>query len=211
MKNYDSLYNTMNNNNCYSKSSYNDLVVGNNIDMNLQKNDTDVRADIVVSRVETVRIWGVVKDCDGMPIPNAMIKLVKPINKNGIMEYESIAYTLADCAGFYQMEAPARDCDSKYKILVSKACIGNERIIHGDNCKPCPPASSCPPSPPCSPMPPAQHCPPPQQNQPCPPANHGNQYTSNIDKKPMNYSPEPVHNQFYGELVNKGNIFKKSE
>lgn len=209
MKNYDSLYNSINTKNCYSKTSYDDLVVGNSIDIQLEKNDSEVRADLTVSRVDTVRIWGIVKDCDGMPISNALIKLVKPINKNGIMEYEGACYTVTDCSGFYQMDVPCSDSDSKYKILVSKASVGYERIICCDNCNPCSPEPPCPPMPPSTPN---QLVPTPTPS-PCPPnqQNHINKYPSNMEKRSSGYTTETVHNQFYGEVMNKGNIFKKSE
>jgi hypothetical protein len=147
MKNYESLFNT--NDNLYNPCC--EVITGNNIDMELCKDDCEVRADIVVSRNSTVRVWGQVKDCNDNPIGNALVKLVKPVLINGCIEYTGIAHTLTDCAGFYQFDIETPKTNSRYKILVGKATEGNDKTINSSNCAPCSPN-------PCAQPP----CPPPQ-------------------------------------------------
>ena len=149
MKSYESLFNT-------NETLYNpccEVITGNNIDMELCKDDCEVRADIVVSRSNTVRVWGQVKDCNNNPIANALVKLVKPVLINGCIEHDGVAHTLTDCAGFYQFDVETPKNNVRYKVLVGKATDGAEKTIYNTgNCQPCQP-------PPCNPQPPCkQNC-----------------------------------------------------
>ncbi len=152
-------YNTMNNSNCNNTS-----ILGNSIDVNIDSSccDAEIRADIVVSASDSIRLWGMVKSCDGVPIENALLKLVKVICQNGDTQHQGIAHTVSDCQGFYQFDLCAEDKNSCYKILVGKANTGSEKILDTSdgNChsctdgyqyNPCKPYSShTAPSVPCS-------------------------------------------------------------
>lgn len=116
-----------------------EFISGNSIDIELHNGDCEVKADIVVSKKRSVRIWGQVKDCDDNPVPNVLVKLLKPIYCHGKLDYEGISHTISDCNGFYQFEiCPCKE-DKKYKIIVSQAAFGKERTLSDnmDNCNSC--------------------------------------------------------------------------
>ena len=115
------------------------MINGNSIDVILNNCDTEIKADIVVSEFNSVRLWGQVKNCDGQPISNALLKLIKVVKGSHGCEYQGIAHTVSDCDGFYQFDICAEDDNDAYKIIVNKSATGTERIINtGEgNCKPC--------------------------------------------------------------------------
>lgn len=202
MKSYETLFNGKG----YLNNSCCEVINGNNIDMDLCTDDCEIRADIVVSKANTVRVWGQVKDCDDGPVVNALVKLVRPVNMGDKIEYEGVSHTLTDCSGFYQFDVEACQTDVKYKILVGKSTASNERKVcntgncnHGNTCKV---NKSCPPCPPISQCPPMQPC------QPCVPqcVKNSDMQRSNID-----HCHEPIHKQYYSENSNNGNIFRKPE
>ena len=123
---------------CECHKEYCESIVGNFFDVALNKNDCEVRADIIVSRKKSVRLWGQVKDCEDEPIKDALIKLLKPIYKKGKIEYIGIAHTITDCLGFYQFDVCPEDDCAKYRVIASKASTGKERIIIAEiGCNPC--------------------------------------------------------------------------
>lgn len=151
-----------------------EIINGNNIDIDLKKNDCEVRADVVVARNNTVRIWGQIRDCEGVPVPNALVKLVKPVKCQGKVEYQGVAHITTDCNGFYQFEVCPAPCDSCYKILVSKSTHCQDRVIcPSGNCTPCCYNPCNPPEPkaPCCPKP---CCPKPCCPNPCDCKNYTN-------------------------------------
>ena len=119
------------------------VVNGNSLDIDVNYCESEIRADVVVSEYDSVRLWGRIVNCEGKPVANALIKLLKvTCHKNGV-SYNGVAHTLSDCDGFYQFEL-CRCSDEEfekccYKILVSKAAYGPERVvpISGGNCNPC--------------------------------------------------------------------------
>lgn len=122
------------------KKEHCDGVKGNVLDVELKKCDSEVRADIVVERERRcIRLWGQIKDCEGNPVKDALIKLLKPYYKNGKVEYEGYAHTVTDCLGFYQFEICPCDEKVKFRVIVGKACRGRERTIDEEEgiCKPC--------------------------------------------------------------------------
>lgn len=133
-------YSIGNNYNCNHNSNYN-IVSGNSLDVNVNNCESEIRADVVVAEYNSVRLWGRVLNCDGKPVANALIKLLKVNCCNDNASYKGIAHTISDCNGFYQFElcSSEEDNDACYKILVSKAAYGPERIIpiSGGNCDPC--------------------------------------------------------------------------
>jgi hypothetical protein len=116
-----------------------EIIKGNAINVELNKCDCEVRADIKVERKHCIRIWGQVTDCSGKPVSEALVKLLKPYPKQGCVEYAGISHTVTDCLGFYQFDVCFCDDDkSKYRILVGKPAKGNDRVIYEEGkCEPC--------------------------------------------------------------------------
>lgn len=124
----------MYNNNCF------DPIVGNSLDVDIDDCNSEIRADVVVKKTSpSVRLWGQIKDCDGYPISNALIKLVKVIICHGSYKYEGIAHTVSDCNGFYQFDLCSSDCrDNTYKVIVGKSIVSNEKVVdYEGNCDVC--------------------------------------------------------------------------
>ena len=103
-----------------------EVLQGNVIDIDLKKDDCEVRADIRVKRKNCVRIWGRVMDCYGEPVEEALVKLLKK------------AHTITDCEGFYQFDVCDEECKAEYRVIVSKAATGKDRVIYDEGeCEPC--------------------------------------------------------------------------
>lgn len=121
---------------CYSDCN---LYEGNSIDINLEPNDCEIKADVTVGKAnKTVRIWGRVTDCYANPVCGALIKLVKESCYCDEVKLVGVAHTESDCEGFYQFNVNPCEKGNAYKVIVSKAASGNERVISGGgNCKPC--------------------------------------------------------------------------
>ncbi|MGL4737369.1 MAG: hypothetical protein ACRCW2_07960, partial [Cellulosilyticaceae bacterium] len=162
---------------CQCNTGKNKYVNGNSIDIKLSRCEgAEIRADVIVETIENnmVRLWGQVKDCEGEPVQQALLKLVKVCHSPSGSYYEGIAHTISDCEGFYQFDLCNCCGDECYKILVGKSYTGSERVIStgGGNCRVCQGNQTvdcncnCYPPQPCPPRPcPPQPCPP----QPCPP------------------------------------------
>ena len=125
--------------NCSSGLS---IASGNSLDVDVNYCESEIRADIVVSEFNSVRLWGRIVNCEGKPVVNALIKLVKVVCEGCHVYYQGVAHTISDCDGFYQFELCSCDEDDEtpcYKVLVSKAAYGQERIIpySNGNCDPC--------------------------------------------------------------------------
>lgn len=115
-----------------------EAIIGNAVDVDLKKGDCEVRVDIKVGKKHCIRVWGQVKDCEGNPVNEALVKLLKPCYYHGKVEYEGIAHTTTDCLGFYQFDVCMTEGHSKYRILVGKANTGKEKVIHIKGlCDPC--------------------------------------------------------------------------
>lgn len=116
-----------------------ELVRGNAINLDLNRCDCEVRADIKVETKNCVRIWGQVTDCYGKPVKDALVKLIKPYFSKGCIEYTGVAHTVTDCLGFYQFDiCQCDDEKAKYRVLVSKPAFGKERVLPADSiCEPC--------------------------------------------------------------------------
>ncbi len=124
------------NNNCCDLS----MINGNSIDITPQGCDSEIKADIVVSEFNSVRLWGQVLNCHGEPVSSALLKLVKVVpDCNGKCILQGIAHSVSDCQGFYQFDLCVDDPCAKYKVLVNKSAVGTERIIENDggNCHAC--------------------------------------------------------------------------
>ncbi|WP_373601364.1 hypothetical protein [Paraclostridium bifermentans] len=108
---------------------------GNSVDIDVNSHDCEIRADVVVSEYQAIRLWGRVLNCDGKPVANALIKLIK-VDCNG---YKGVAHAVSDCDGFYQFEIYNCDKAYNYKLLVSKATYGSEKVVPiiFNECAPC--------------------------------------------------------------------------
>ena len=128
------------NNNCdCNRSSDCTVFNGNSVDININNCECEIRADIVLSEYKAVRLWGRVVNCEGKPIENALIKLVKFECDCKHEYYRVIAHTISDCKGFYQFELCNYDDKSKYKLLVSKVTYGSDTVLplEFNECNPC--------------------------------------------------------------------------
>lgn len=117
----------------------NTIVSGNSIVVDTNCNASEIKADIKVSEFDSLRLWGQVLNCNGQPVSNVLVKLMRIICTPQGESYQGIAHTITDCNGFYQFELCREDRNSKYKVLVSKAATGPELVhtnINGD-CNTC--------------------------------------------------------------------------
>lgn len=113
------------------------MIIGNSVDIVVNKCDSEIKADIVVSEFNSIRVWGQIKNCYGNPVSNALIKLIKVIKTCNGCKYEGVAHTISDCNGFYQFDICEDTSSNCYKILVGKSATGTERIVNDNNCNPC--------------------------------------------------------------------------
>lgn len=115
-----------------------EFIKGNVTEFEVTECDCEIKADIVVKVVRCVRVWGQVITCEGKPVEEALVKLVKVICKDGKTRLKGIAHTVTDCKGFYQFDICEKEEKALYKIIVSKPAKGKEREICGlGECKPC--------------------------------------------------------------------------
>lgn len=115
-----------------------EYIEGNTIDINIEANDCEIKADITVApAIKTVRVWGRVRECNGCPVEGALVKLVKETASGcDTYDYSGVAHGVTDCEGFYQFDV----CDKcgAYKVIVSKSAKGRGRVIlGGENCLSC--------------------------------------------------------------------------
>ncbi len=116
----------------------NNGVLGNSIDIKIDpcNQAVEIRADVKVEEFITKRIWGQIVNCNGRPIANTLVKLVKIVKRECKYEYIGMAHTVTDCEGFYQFDVCAKE-ESDYKIIVNKAVVGDEIVLDTDNCSTC--------------------------------------------------------------------------
>lgn len=120
---------------------------GNSIDIDINQCEQvgEVKADIVLNtnsndNCNVVRLWGQIKDCNGYPIPNTLLKLIKVEMNCGKCEYRGIAHTVSDCQGFYQFDLCYCDGNENYKILASRTNTGGDELVlltEDGNCNVC--------------------------------------------------------------------------
>lgn len=127
--------------NCKKKDC--EHIEGNIVEIDVKKDDCEIKADIEVDRKKTVRLWGQVKDCRGIPVNCALVKLVKKINVCGKPHLKGLAHTVTDCKGFYQFDICTPVHQEKFFIIVGKPAIGEERTINNPKCNPCKDKCEC--------------------------------------------------------------------
>lgn len=113
----------------YPPKSDCEFIEGNSLEIEVCKNDCEVNADIEVSRRKLIPLWGQVTDCDGVPVANALVKLLKQVFIHGKIKHISVSHTITDCMGFYQFELHPTNAKNKFRILVSKALYKTEKIV----------------------------------------------------------------------------------
>ncbi len=98
-----------------------ELIAGANMDVHLNRNECEVRADIIVEKKRSVRIWGQVLTTDQTPVENALIQLIRVSTtcNCGKTIYEGVAHTITDNKGFYQFDVCSA-LDDLFKIIVGK-------------------------------------------------------------------------------------------
>lgn len=104
----------------------------------------EVKADMVIDKKRSIRIWGQITDCEGNPVPCALTKLIREVINCGKITYVGVAHSVTDCLGFYQFDvcAPCKNEVKKYRVLVGKQSIGDEFVLEKSECDPC--ESDCP-------------------------------------------------------------------
>lgn len=114
------------------------IVIGNSSDIYINPKEcaSEIRADVVVSQFNAIRLWGQILNNQGQPIADALVKLVRIISNGSCIDYEGIAHTTSDCNGFYQFDICSNE-QCWYKILVGKANTGKEIIIDNTECSEC--------------------------------------------------------------------------
>lgn len=115
------------------------VISGNSLDLDVNYCESEIRADVIVSEYNSVRLWGRIMNTEGEPVANALLKLIKVKSKGKNTTYTGIAHTVSDCDGFYQFDICGEyDKDEYYKLLVNKAAYGPERVIDpcNGNCNP---------------------------------------------------------------------------
>lgn len=127
------------NTDCTNNNNNYNIAYGNSLDLKVGDCESEIRADVTVEQFNSVRLWGQIVNCNGDPIPSALLKLVKVVCKGNKTDYIGVAHTITDCQGFYQFELCTCPEDTCFKIIVSKASYGPERIISSNkgNCNPC--------------------------------------------------------------------------
>lgn len=93
-------------------------------DVCVGSNDCKIQADITVERVRSVTIWGIVTDCAGTPVSDALVKLMK-YPRECRSELKEISRTHTDCNGYYQFDLEY-GCEGRYRVLVN-ACTSCEK------------------------------------------------------------------------------------
>lgn len=112
---------------------------GNAIYLELNKNNCEVSTHISVVGEKSVKLWGQVKDCEGHPVEDALIKLLKPVSQDGNIDYVGVDHTTSDNLGFYKFELSPNNENIKLIVIASKAISGNQRTIDENSslCNPC--------------------------------------------------------------------------
>lgn len=96
---------------------------GGNAEVKVDKDECEVRKDMLIKKRECVRIWGQVKDYRGCPVAGALVKLVKQVRKGSKCYLVGVGHTLTDCKGFYQFDLCRREDKCSYRIIAGKAIM----------------------------------------------------------------------------------------
>lgn len=127
--------------NCMSvkQVSFPTSYIGNSATINTDRLtcESEVRADVVIAKENNIRLWGIIKDCDGNIVEHALVKLIEITESNCQRIYKGIAHTVSDCQGFYQFDLCSQNPCVKYKVVVGFANTGSEKEITINDCNPC--------------------------------------------------------------------------
>lgn len=122
---------------CYTecKKDECEYVKGNLSEFEVKENDCEIRVDLIVKEVHNVRVWGQVTTCEGRPVEDALVKLVKVVYQEKKIVLVGVAHTITDCQGFYQFDICEKKEDAEYIVIVGKAAVTKDRIICENVCK----------------------------------------------------------------------------
>ncbi|MHB1314340.1 MAG: hypothetical protein ACYCX2_02500 [Christensenellales bacterium] len=112
-----------------------EYIKGNVAEVEVKECDCEIRADVVVKKIRCIRLWGQVTTCEGRPVEEALVKLVKEVCHGKDTKLIGIAHTVTDCKGFYQFDLCAEKAE--YKVIVGKAAEGKEREVCDNECDVC--------------------------------------------------------------------------
>lgn len=108
------------------------LIVGDvskkiNISTGLKSNE--IRVDLQVKTLKSVKVWGQIIKEDNEPVNNALVKIVKELKDDkGRKEYLGVADSITDCGGFYQFCICIDDANipSTFKVFVGMQALDHE-------------------------------------------------------------------------------------
>jgi hypothetical protein len=116
-----------------------DLIIGNvskDIEITRDIDASDIRADLKVKKVRTIRLWGRVEDHNNKPVDNALVKLVREVKDSyDRKEYVGVADSITDCNGFYQFSicVDENNIPAVFKVFVGKQALKSSiRITKAD-------------------------------------------------------------------------------
>lgn len=112
----------------YTRNSW-DSIEGNVLEVDINKDDSEIEANVEVTRKRKVRLWGQVKDSTGEYVKCVLVNLIKQTYKNNKIEFESIAHTVTDCMGFYQFDISPPKYKEHFFIMISKQIVDKKRTI----------------------------------------------------------------------------------
>ena len=125
--------------NCSYLSKYS-IVGANSLDIDVDYCEPEIRSDIVMPEYKSVRLWGQIVNHKGVPVENALVKLLGVECYDDQIYYKGIAHTISDCEGFYQFDlSDYEDKYSSFKLLVNKATYDSEKVmpLESNNCDSC--------------------------------------------------------------------------
>ena len=97
-----------------------EVFFGNAMLVKPQKQDHTIHTDIAIKKQSGICIWGQVKDSAGLRVENALVNLIKEVQRSGKPEMVSAAHTVTDCFGFYQFYMNW-DEGAVYYVVAAKA------------------------------------------------------------------------------------------
>lgn len=112
----------------------NEMLTENSIDLLINDScKSEIRADIILNKLEVITIYGQVKDCEGCPISNVLIKLMKCCGN----KLKEVDCTTSDCQGFYLFKVYLPQPKGNYRLIFTQTDFILEDIVYNPICKNC--------------------------------------------------------------------------
>lgn len=86
------------------------------MDFKVGDEETEIKADIVVKKVETLKVWGQIRNRRDNGAAYVKVKLIS-IRLNG---WKCIAETITDCEGYYDFKVTPDEEACEYKVMASR-------------------------------------------------------------------------------------------